>query len=51
LPSVAPVGKYFVWSAEGLPSTFGASGWWAGGRQWQLAGWWVDGPLGGRKNL
>jgi hypothetical protein len=30
LPSVAPAGKYFVWSAEGLPSTFGGSGWqWA----------------------
>jgi hypothetical protein len=26
LPSVAPEGKYYVWSFEGLPSTFGASG-------------------------
>jgi hypothetical protein len=26
LPCVAPAGKYSVWSAEGLPSTFGASG-------------------------
>jgi hypothetical protein len=25
LPSVAPSGKYSFWSAEGLPSTLGAS--------------------------
>jgi hypothetical protein len=26
LPSVAPAGKYSVWSAEGLPNMFGAGG-------------------------
>jgi hypothetical protein len=26
IPSVAPAGKYSVWSAEGLPSMFGAGG-------------------------
>jgi hypothetical protein len=26
LPGVAPAGKYSVWSAEGLSSTFGAGG-------------------------
>jgi hypothetical protein len=50
LPSVAPPGKYSVWSAEGLPRTLGAGGWqagrwrsvcwWAGGR---AAAWWADG--------
>jgi hypothetical protein len=27
LPHVAPEGKYSVWSAEGLPNTFGGSMW------------------------
>jgi hypothetical protein len=40
LPSVAPEGKYYVWSAEGLPSTFGAGSLQAGGRV--LAGLWAD---------
>jgi hypothetical protein len=31
-PSVAPVRKYSVYSAEGLPSMFGAGGQWTGGR-------------------
>jgi hypothetical protein len=39
LPSVAPAGKYSVWSAESLPSTFGAGG--------RVAGQWVGGgPVG-----
>jgi hypothetical protein len=58
LPSVAPVGKYSVWSAKGLPSTFGS--WWAGGQagsgqcagglvgglavvSWWVFGWWPGG--------
>jgi hypothetical protein len=35
LPSVAPAEKYSVWSAEGLPSMFGAGGRQAGG--WEVA--------------
>jgi hypothetical protein len=35
---VFPVGKYSVWSAEGLPSTFGAGGLWASG-QVVVDGW------------
>jgi hypothetical protein len=42
LPSVTPEGKYSVWSAEGLPNTFEAGSWWAGG-QMAVAGGSVDG--------
>jgi hypothetical protein len=44
LPSVAQAGKYSVWSAEGLPSTFGAGGQWAGGQVVASvpAGWKAD---------
>jgi hypothetical protein len=61
LPSMAPAGRYSLWSAEGLPSTFGAGNQQLAEQPWgslqggglvgqQLqpgrpAGWWVGGGL------
>jgi hypothetical protein len=49
LPSMCPAGQHSIWSAEGLPSTFGAgdqradSRWQRAGRQ---VGWWVAAAWG-----